>query len=627
MCGIFGWIGNKPKDFDSIKFNILGNYNDTRGGDSCGIYYNRNTIKGINSESKYRDLVFNYELHNHIKLEQPIIIGHTRKASVGEVSVTNIQPVIIYENDDETSNPLIIQAHNGTITNIEELAEKYKIPIAKKESDSIILAKIILNHGFEVLKEYEGSAALLIHLPGDDNVMYAFHGKSKSWYTSPSSEERPLFYIHLPGKGIYISSMDESLKFISTSKHITPISFDHNYLYKITGEKVERLDLYDREKLTKKNTSDLHFIPYTSSGNSHCSGRNHDYYDDNYYNRNYSNSKTVSENINRVGLLSVLNDNPAVATERCVRYNRGFYMYRGNMAHGKFILDNLGYVLDKSSPGRKYTLYFYYGILIGNKKGFKEIEKKCEEKGIITPSIFYSQDNFRMLNDIIERNSVFPFTRYDENSMTGWMKETYFFKAYTNSFVYYDGLFTPMLCTKVLSFRQGSLKEVRDNYSFMTISMYLDTLDKILNEVVITAKKKLSFYYSESHEPKDTKIYFESDDEFDDKYKETEIDCPKCKGTGYINVQLASGNGKYTKVCQHCEGTGFISTSFEEMGEYENVAILRTEISKKLDNVYKSLREIPDEISTLGMDDDFKKELDDFEEALSILSGISEKLK
>lgn len=619
MCGIFGWIGNKPKDFDSIKFNILGNYNDNRGGDSCGIYYNKNTIKGIDTESKYRDLVFNYELHNHIKLEQPVIIGHTRKASVGEVSVTNIQPVVIYENDDETSNPLIIQAHNGTITNIEELAEKYKISTVKKESDSITLAKIILNHGFNVLNEYEGSAALLIHFPGDNNIFYAFHGKSKSWYTSPAQEERPLFYLHLPGKGIYISSMDDSLKFISTSKEIKPISFDHNYLYRITGEKIEKLDFYDREKLIKKNT-------YTHSGNSYYTGRNTEYYNDEYYNRHYTNHKVVSENINRVGLLSVHNDNPAMATEKCVRYNRGFYMYKGNMAHGKFIVDNLGYVLDKSSPGKKYTLFFYYGILLGNRKGFKEIEKKCEEKGITTPSSFYSQENFRMLNDLIERNSVFPFTRYDENSTTGWMKETYFFKAYTNSFVYYDGLFTPMFCSKVLSFRQGSLKEVKDNYSFLTVSMYLDMLDRNTNEVVTAAKSKLSFYYPESHKSENIKFNFE-DDEFEDKYKETEIDCPKCKGTGYIEVHLASNGGKYTKVCKNCEGTGFISTTFEDMEEDQNAAILRAELSKKLSSIYKSLLEIPEEITTLGMENNFKKELDDFEEALSIINGINEKLK
>ena len=35
-CGIGGYIGN---NFNKYKFNILGLYNDTRGGDSCGILY------------------------------------------------------------------------------------------------------------------------------------------------------------------------------------------------------------------------------------------------------------------------------------------------------------------------------------------------------------------------------------------------------------------------------------------------------------------------------------------------------------------------------------------------------------------------------------------------------------
>ena len=160
MCGIFGWTGVNVKSFNSIKFNILGNYNDSRGGDSCGVYYDETCIKGIDKESKYKDLVYSKELHTKLKLKNPLIIGHTRKASVGGVSITNIQPVILENKDSEM---LYVQAHNGTISNYEELAEKYKIKIDAKESDSMVLAKLIYKEGFKVLREYEGSAALLIH--------------------------------------------------------------------------------------------------------------------------------------------------------------------------------------------------------------------------------------------------------------------------------------------------------------------------------------------------------------------------------------------------------------------------------------------------------------------------------
>jgi glutamine phosphoribosylpyrophosphate amidotransferase len=131
MCGIFGWTGKDPKKFNSIKFNVLGNYNDTRGGDSCGVYYNNGCVKGLDKESKYKDLVYNHELHTRIKLKEPLVIGHTRKASVGGITISNIQPLTLA---NEAGDIVYVQAHNGTIHNFEEMAEKYKIKL-----DSLVL--------------------------------------------------------------------------------------------------------------------------------------------------------------------------------------------------------------------------------------------------------------------------------------------------------------------------------------------------------------------------------------------------------------------------------------------------------------------------------------------------------
>ena len=43
-CGIGGYIGN---NFNKYKFNILGLYNDTRGGDSCGIFINNDGVNSV----------------------------------------------------------------------------------------------------------------------------------------------------------------------------------------------------------------------------------------------------------------------------------------------------------------------------------------------------------------------------------------------------------------------------------------------------------------------------------------------------------------------------------------------------------------------------------------------------
>ena len=38
MCGIAGIINKTPRNFDYSTFCTLGISNDTRGGDSCGIF-------------------------------------------------------------------------------------------------------------------------------------------------------------------------------------------------------------------------------------------------------------------------------------------------------------------------------------------------------------------------------------------------------------------------------------------------------------------------------------------------------------------------------------------------------------------------------------------------------------
>jgi hypothetical protein len=56
-CGIFAWTGISSDKFSSFMFNVLGIYNDSRGGDSSGVYFNRGTIQGIKTTAKYEELV------------------------------------------------------------------------------------------------------------------------------------------------------------------------------------------------------------------------------------------------------------------------------------------------------------------------------------------------------------------------------------------------------------------------------------------------------------------------------------------------------------------------------------------------------------------------------------------
>jgi asparagine synthetase B (glutamine-hydrolysing) len=47
MCGIFGTISLKSKAFNKRAFCTMGVRNDSRGGDSCGIFIDGNVEYGI----------------------------------------------------------------------------------------------------------------------------------------------------------------------------------------------------------------------------------------------------------------------------------------------------------------------------------------------------------------------------------------------------------------------------------------------------------------------------------------------------------------------------------------------------------------------------------------------------
>ena len=53
MCGIWGIINTKKSRFNKQLFNILGTHNDSRGGDSCGIFIDGNAEYGIDTLKLY----------------------------------------------------------------------------------------------------------------------------------------------------------------------------------------------------------------------------------------------------------------------------------------------------------------------------------------------------------------------------------------------------------------------------------------------------------------------------------------------------------------------------------------------------------------------------------------------
>lgn len=248
MCGIWGYSGN---DFNKYKFNILGLYNDSRGGDSCGIVINNNGVKdvkyGFNNNTKlYKNFI--EAKNSYDDKDVQFAVGHCRKASVGGIGLDQAQPVVIKDEDGE---PIFTMIHNGTLINYKELAAKYNVDFNFNETDSQIFCRIVYKAGYDVLCEYEGAGAFIFwdKRYGEDSIKIF---KGASLYYSNDNDlyiERPL-YIMEKRNSVWISSIKESLDFIN-DENLDVKEVECNLL--ITIKNGRRLDEWemDRSKMSQ----------------------------------------------------------------------------------------------------------------------------------------------------------------------------------------------------------------------------------------------------------------------------------------------------------------------------------------------------------------------------------------
>ena len=258
MCGIFAWSGKDPKKFNKDKFDKLGIFNIDRGKDSCGVSFDGEVYYGLNTEKLYSKFIVNREIK---PLKYPVVIGHTRQASIGNiVNERNAHPFGFGNNSE--GNYEFIGCHNGTLYNHKDLASTFKIDTTetikiqsdhnpngfyesfRQKIDSEILLEIIYKtKNFKVLSQYNGAAALVFTNTNEPNVIYVWKGASK-WYDYNSyvvEEERPLFYYKETKNSLYISSIQESLETIGGIANVNLFTFSQNTIYKITDGDVEKV--------------------------------------------------------------------------------------------------------------------------------------------------------------------------------------------------------------------------------------------------------------------------------------------------------------------------------------------------------------------------------------------------
>lgn len=277
MCGLLGWAGKDPKDFNRFKFNILGIANESRGTHSCGVSTDGELYKGVGTDNKrYTDFIINSYYKS--PKEVPVVIGHTRYATGGAHTKENAHP-FRFDND----GLFMIGAHNGVIKNIPELCDKYNIKEGNR-IDSEVLLDIIAQDNIEVLEEYEGAAALLMYSSKHPNTLWVFKGESKEYMSmNKTTEERPLFYYQENENSMYISSLQDSLTMIvdeEEEKDTSIKKFLTNTLYKIVDGAIEKRYIIDRSGRCQK---------YYAYNNTNTHNYNHS-------TTNILNNKSISSN-------------------------------------------------------------------------------------------------------------------------------------------------------------------------------------------------------------------------------------------------------------------------------------------------------------------------------------------
>lgn len=340
MCGIFGCINKNKSYLNRASFNFLGIANDSRGGDSCGIFIDGNYEIGVKENKLYSNFIHNSTVLPHATICK-VALGHCRKASVGVINEETAQPVIIRNSEGKVDFVLI---HNGTIHNWEELAKKYLKDVPAHFTDSYVMASIIYKHGFKVLGEYEGAAAFVMvdyRKNRDTPGVYLFKGESlANSYAKETSEERPLFVSLEHNGDVWFSSILSTLQAARYGEGDC-YTIQENSLIKIKDGKLIILTTFDRS--LKIQTPAYKYSGIVAFGKRNL-------------------NKYLTDFIKEASFGN------ATLHYRIAYTSDGTYKLADTILHGQKDVSIVGYV--SSSYGCK-TWWFYHGILVYNKEAFE----------------------------------------------------------------------------------------------------------------------------------------------------------------------------------------------------------------------------------------------------------------
>ena len=346
MCGIAGIINKTPREFDYATFCTLGIANDSRGGDSCGVFIDGKYDYGVNENKLFSNYFQDNSFIDNIKTSS-IALLHCRKASVGAISKDTAQPIVLTKNN----NIEFVVIHNGTIHNYQDLAKKYIPDInITGMTDSQVMTRIFYYSGYDVLNEYNGGSAFaIVDYRENSPRVFLFKGASKKYNYSKDIEiERPLYFcIDKNNQELIFSSI--GIYLLALRKNCITYSVRSNELLEFTGSSLVTIKEYDRKNCIQNKEIKFGLLYKNDPYDYGYYGRWNDYSDDTFTYHNYIVCSTL-DNV---------------------------YLYKGKRINGKLCITRFGFI--ESDQKKGCDVWFFDGVALKNSHCYKFLNKIKEK--------------------------------------------------------------------------------------------------------------------------------------------------------------------------------------------------------------------------------------------------------